>query len=120
MSNRHGELAHGSDAVGMRQRALHLAILPRRVLSKAMAACAAKSLNKEICLSVNGCTCFRPRAIVPTISLSLSTGITKAVRRPEFTIVIQKASRRSPSSAVKSGMWVGILLAAPLFYEHWD
>ena len=28
MSNRGGELAHGSDAVGMRQLALHLAILP--------------------------------------------------------------------------------------------
>jgi hypothetical protein len=26
----------------------------RRVLSKAMEACAAKSVNKEICLSVNG------------------------------------------------------------------
>src|SRR5258708_13332197 len=44
----------------------------RRVLSKAMVACAAKSLNKEICLSVNGCTCVRPRLIIPTISLSLS------------------------------------------------
>ena len=28
MNNRGGELAHGSDAVGMRQLALHLAILP--------------------------------------------------------------------------------------------
>src|SRR5580700_1521672 len=28
MGNRGGELAHGSDAVGMRQLALHLAILP--------------------------------------------------------------------------------------------
>jgi hypothetical protein len=32
----------------------------RRVLSKAMVASAAKSPNREICLSVNGCDCFRP------------------------------------------------------------
>ena len=50
----------------------------RRVLSKAMVACAAKSVNKEICLSVNGCTCLRPRVIVPTISLSLSNGTNQA------------------------------------------
>jgi len=37
----------------------------RRVLSKAMVACAAKSLNKEICLSVKGCTCLRPRGSYP-------------------------------------------------------
>ena len=84
----------------------------RRVLSKAMVACAAKSLNKEICLSVNGCTCLRPRVIIPTISLSLSNGTTRPVRKPAFTTVIQKSSRRSPSSAVKSGMWVGNLLVA--------
>src|ERR1700691_6150148 len=48
----------------------------RRVLSKAMVAGAAKSLNKEICLSVNGCTRVRDRVIVPTTSLSLSNGTT--------------------------------------------
>ena len=84
----------------------------RRVLSKAMLACAAKSLNKQICLSVNGCTCLRPRLIIPTISLSLSNGTPRPVRRPAFTTVIQKSSRRSPSTAVKSGMWAGNLLAA--------
>jgi len=41
----------------------------QRVLSKAMVACAAKSLNKEICSSVNGCNCLRSRLITPTISI---------------------------------------------------
>src|SRR4029077_6488218 len=35
-----------------------------------MVACAAKSLNKEICLSVNGCTCLRTRVIIPTVGLT--------------------------------------------------
>ena len=73
----------------------------RRVLSKAMLACAAKSVNRQICLSVNGCTCLRPRAIIPTISLSLSNGTIRPVRTPAL----------SPSSAAKSGMWIGKLLA---------
>jgi transposase len=64
----------------------------RRVLSKAMVACAAKSLNKEIWLSVNGWTCLRPRPINPTISLSLSNGTTRPVRKPAFTAVIQNSS----------------------------
>ena len=52
----------------------------RRVLSKAMVACAAKSLNKEICLSENGCTRVRARPIIPTISLSLNNGTLRPVR----------------------------------------
>ena len=37
----------------------------RRVLSKAMVACAAKSVNKEICLSVNGCNLFAAQTNCP-------------------------------------------------------
>ena len=65
----------------------------RRVLSKAMVACAAKSLHNEICLSVNGCSCLRPRPIVPTISSSLSNGTTSPVRKPAFTALVQNSSR---------------------------
>jgi hypothetical protein len=84
----------------------------RRVLSKAMVACAAKSRNKEICLSVNGCTCLRPRAIDPTIPLSLSSGKNTPDRRPVSTALIPKSSRNSSSTAAKSGTWVGNLLVA--------
>src|SRR5690349_4832096 len=81
MSNRGGELTHGSDAVGMCQLALHLAILPLATGAlQGNGGLAAKSLNREICLSVNGCTCLRPRVIIPTISLSLSNGTTRPVR----------------------------------------
>ena len=61
----------------------------RRVLSKAMVTCAAKSLHKEICFSVNGCTCLRPRVIITTISLSLSNGTSRSVRKPKFIAAIQ-------------------------------
>src|SRR5512132_749250 len=52
----------------------------RRVLSKAMVACAAKSLNKEICLSVNGCTCLRPRATCGAVEDGVEDGL-QVVRR---------------------------------------
>ena len=61
----------------------------RRVLSKAMLACAAKSLNKEICLSANDRTFLPLRVIIPTISLSLSNDTTRPVRIPAFTAAIQ-------------------------------
>ena len=61
---------------------------------------------------MNGCTCLRPRAIIPTISLSLSNGKARPVRKPAFTAAILNSSRRSPSIAATSGIWMGNLLVA--------
>jgi hypothetical protein len=61
-SNRGGELAHGGDAVGMRQLALHLAILPLATGAlQGIGGLRSEVPNMEICLSVNGWSCLRPR-----------------------------------------------------------
>jgi hypothetical protein len=74
------ELPHRQHAICVCELVLDLAILRSRpVISKAMAACAAKSVINSICLSVKGCMRVRPRLNIPITSSSLTIGTTRAV-----------------------------------------
>ena len=84
----------------------------RRVISRAMAASAAKSVISSISFSVKVSTRSRARQIDPINSSFLSIGTMRNVRRPcFFSTASCSASPARWISASKSGMWTGDLLS---------
>ena len=98
----------------------------RRVFSKAMVACAAKSVNKEICLSVNGFNLFAPNTNCPDYLIVFEQRQNAARSK---TCVHLSDRKIIPLIAFKCCQ-VGDVFEqpacgpssrkAPLFCEHWD
>ena len=84
----------------------------RRVISRAIVACAAKSVTSSISFSVKGSMRGRPRLSDPISSSFLSIGTKRTVRAP-LDIASRSPSSTAPMRSryvATSGMWTGDLL----------